>query len=201
MRTAIYKVWENWEQIYHGSDSTVTVPKDAPIITKDYHSLWENDIRRYAQLHKILSTEIFVLELPEELQKRFWISLQQIEVSFLDIGEHISDYLHYTRHHIQMVPWDILSDLWKCVDCLCKDLGPFVNYLEKRISCFIAEKLWISDRLLGSMNSFHIFSDNVKIVRVDKNKLFLLVTDIGSSISKLLSENREAIDRILQTPS
>ncbi len=51
------------------------------------------------------------------------------------------------------------------------------------------------------MNSFHIFSDNVKIVRVDKNKLFLLVTDIGSSISKLLSENREAIDRILQTPS
>jgi hypothetical protein len=51
------------------------------------------------------------------------------------------------------------------------------------------------------MNSYCVVSYNIKVVSLDNQILSLCVTDIGSSISRLLSENREAIDKILQTSS
>jgi hypothetical protein len=137
--------------------------------------------------------------LPQELQKDFGADLQDVQVSFLDIWTDISVHFWLVRHTIKCIPGDTLSYFFHTNKKTIKI--EFLQYLEKEISQFVAEKLWINTCFCDFMNSYCVVSYNIKVVSLDNQILSLCVTDIGSSISRLLSENREAIDKILQTSS
>ncbi len=73
--------------------------------------------------------------------------------------------------------------------------------MERKISDLVAERLGITSTVDHDVTCPNVSRGNIKVMSFEDNVLYLVITDIGSSIRILLEENKKAIDTILQAQS
>ena len=190
--------WENGETIHIGADSSVIIIPWSTTVLKKYTLLSQQKVHKYAKLHRLLSREWWCIQCSDRLREHFWINLQRIQFEFLDLWEDITSLRWAVIHTIPYIPWDTLGELWKYITCTSSHISVLIEWIERELSQYMADKIWTTIYARDNVTTPHIADCNVKIVDFTWNILTLIVTDIGSSMQDLLETNQAAIDKILQ---
>ena len=171
------------EKIWEWADSIVYVDKNKKYVLKVYDKLTKKELLEYHSLHN--SIDDFEFEIFERKTK-YKVKFLKLPIKLKTISKIKSKILNLllwkfnkiTITKIPYIEWITLLEKWYIWDIYqsSKVIFKITKHIRKKIPQYS-----LSD--LSEMN--------IKIIKIDKNEVELIVTDIGGSIEKILKFNNK----------
>lgn len=185
---------------WNWADSSIYIDSHEWSISKHYcDHINLDDLETYENMHSQISKKSYCFSLKNTLVDLNWNNIKNIEVSFLDIGKNFYAKNCRIIHTVPYVKGYTINRINNYINIKnhSEKIG-LIDEIEREISKYIGQEFSIKPYWDSIGFTPHIVSINIKIIKVENNTLFLMVTDIWNRIKDIVDQYRQRASEIVE---